>query len=239
MGLTLTVLGSSGSYPEAGRACAGFLVRSGSTTVWLDAGSGSLANLQRHVALDAVDAVVLSHEHPDHWADLSGFYVASRYYLGRDRVPVYAPEGLRDRAYYRDAPLDWRVVTDGSVVEVGDLRFGFSRTDHPPETLAARIDGGGSAMTYTADTGPGWEPARLGVGVDLVLSEATFLASGTEIPHHLSAADAGRLAAEARAGRLVVTHLQPGTDRTQCAAEASTAFGGPVAVATENEEYVL
>ncbi len=239
MGLTVTVLGSSGSYPEAGRACAGYLVRAGSTAVWLDAGSGSLANLQRHVALDAVDAVVLSHEHPDHWADLSGFYVANRYYLGRQHVPVYAPEGLRDHAYYRDAPLDWHVVTDGSVAEVGDLRFSFSRTDHPPETLAARVDGGGSSMVYTADTGPAWEPARLGAGVDLLLSEATYLASGDGIPHHLSAADAGRLAREAGARRLVVTHLQPGTDRAECAAEASAAFAGAVAVATENEEYVL
>jgi ribonuclease BN (tRNA processing enzyme) len=67
VGLSLTVLGCSGSYPGKGEACSSYLVRSGSTTVWLDAGSGSMANLQQHVGLDAVDAVVLTHEHPDHW----------------------------------------------------------------------------------------------------------------------------------------------------------------------------
>ena len=56
MGLTVTVLGSTGSYPSAEGACSGYLVRSSSATIWLDAGSGSLANLQRHVPVAEVIA---------------------------------------------------------------------------------------------------------------------------------------------------------------------------------------
>ena len=84
--LTLTVLGCSGSYPGPGQACSGYLVRSGGTTVWLDAGTGTLANLQLHVGLDQVDAIVLSHQHPDHWSDIDNFYVACKYVVQRQDV---------------------------------------------------------------------------------------------------------------------------------------------------------
>jgi len=75
--MKLTVLGCSGSYPGPGGAASGYLVEADGTRIWLDAGSGTLANLQRHIGLDAVDAVVLSHEHPDHWADIEGFHIAT------------------------------------------------------------------------------------------------------------------------------------------------------------------
>lgn len=78
-GMSLTVLGCCGSYPGPGQACSGYLVRAIGTSVWVDAGTGTLANLQRHVRLQEVDAIVLSHEHPDHWMDLTGAYVAAKY----------------------------------------------------------------------------------------------------------------------------------------------------------------
>ncbi|MBN2622032.1 MAG: MBL fold metallo-hydrolase, partial [Acidimicrobiales bacterium] len=80
--LTVTVLGSSGTYAGPGEACSGYLVRSPGATVVVDLGSGTLANLQHHVELGAVDAVVLTHEHPDHWLDLPLLRNALRYVLG-------------------------------------------------------------------------------------------------------------------------------------------------------------
>src|SRR5690606_18052010 len=111
-GLRVTVLGASGSYPGPGRACSGFLVEGGGTRVVLDLGSGALANLLAVLAarrsppeeevradaslLDDVDAVVISHQHPDHWTDLTGLRVALRYGSGRSGLPVHLTEGTRD-----------------------------------------------------------------------------------------------------------------------------------------------
>jgi ribonuclease BN (tRNA processing enzyme) len=82
--------------------------------VWVDAGNGTMANLQLHVGLHQVDAVVLSHEHPDHWSDIEGFHVACAYVIERDNVPVYAPAGLRDNLYKKFKPVfDWHQVGDG------------------------------------------------------------------------------------------------------------------------------
>ena len=79
MSLQMTVLGCSGSYPGPEGACSGYLVQGGGANVVIDLGPGSLANLQRHLALRRVDAVILTHRHPDHWTDLAGLHVALKY----------------------------------------------------------------------------------------------------------------------------------------------------------------
>ena len=232
MGLTVTILGSTGSYPSPGGACSGYLVRSSSTTIWLDAGSGSLANLQRHVDILDVDAVVLSHEHPDHTADLAGFYVACKYYRHREHVPVYAPAGVADSVYYSGDPIAWHEVTDGSRVEIGGLSMSFSRTDHPPETLAVRVEGEGRTLGYSADSGPAWSLSQLGPGLDLALCEATYLSDSEGKGQHMSARQAGLSGRAAEVGQLVLTHLQPGIDAEAIRAEGAEAFGRDVAIAT-------
>lgn len=240
MALEVTVLGCCGSYPGPGGACSGYLVRADGTTVWLDAGSGTLANLQRHVALAEVDAVVLTHEHPDHWSDLQGYWVACTYALERRGVPVYAPAGLRERLSDHVEPaFSWQVVADGHRVRIGSLDVRFSRTDHPPETLAVRVDGAGRSLAYSADTGPGWSFASLGTGIDLGLCEATYLADREGTAGHLSARQAGAMARDAGLARLVLTHVWPTVAPEATEAEASAAYGGPVELARMHETYAV
>jgi len=238
MGLNLTVLGCSGSYAAAGGACSGYLVDDGETHVWIDAGSGTLANLQRHIDLGAVDAVVLSHEHPDHWSDLEGFVNVLRYTVPRQGVPVYAPAGLRDRTYTETEPnLEWHTVADEHQVRVGSLDLFFSRTDHGPETLAVRVDGRGRTLGYSADTGPAWSLESLGPGLDLALCEATIPKEMEGTMQHLSAGEAASSAERAGVGRLLLTHLWPTLDRDQARREGAEVFGGPVDVAAVGGRY--
>lgn len=230
-GLTLTVLGASGSYPGPGQACSGYLLSEGSTRVWLDAGSGTLANLQRHISLADLDAIVLSHEHPDHWTDVEGYAVASHYVLQLPPIPVFAPAGLRKRLLTRGDALVWHEVADGAGIEVGGLRLRFHRTDHGPETLAVRVEGAGRSLGYSADTGPGWSLAALGPGLDLALCEATYLEEHEDAGGHMTARQAGMTAREAGAAALLITHLQPPVDAHAARAAAGAAFGAPVDVA--------
>ena len=238
MGMKLTILGRCGSYPGPGEACSGYLLQAGGTTLMVDAGSGTLANLQRHIHIKDVDGIFISHEHPDHWSDLTGFYVASKYYFELENIPVFAPESVRQHVYYNDAPIDWRVVTSGDEAQLGALTLRFSQTDHPPETLALRVDGAGRSFAYSADTGPRWSFSALGDGIDLALCEATYLSTdeGDKV-RHLSARQAGTMAREAGVGQLVLTHLQPGTDPDASRREGAETFGRDVAVADQNQEY--
>jgi ribonuclease BN (tRNA processing enzyme) len=245
--LRLTILGCAGSFPGPGTACSGYLVQGGGVTVALDLGPGTLANLQRHVTLADLDAVFLSHSHPDHWVDLTGLMTAWRYALRREGLPVYGTAETRSRveAVMDDlAPtVDWRPLADGDHARVGGLRLDFSATVHYVETLAMRVSDGDRTLAYSADTGPGWSFADFADGagagpVHLGLCEATHLADGErDGVLHLSARQAGAMARAAGVERLVLTHQTPGGDPEAYRAEGSGAFERPVAVARMHDVF--
>lgn len=243
MTLSVTVLGSSGSYAGAGNPCSGYLVRDGATRVWLDCGPGTLGPLQEHLDLAELDGVVVTHSHPDHCLELPVFRNALKYLLGVEGMPVYGPAGTLStvEAALGDgvAPtLDWRVVADGSTFAIGGLAFGCSQTDHPVETMAVRVeDENGRAVAYSADTGPQWSFDRFAAPIDLAICEASLPPHEEGTFQHLSARQAADRARAGAAGRLVLTHLPPGTDADARRREAEDAFGGPVEVATPGNRY--
>ncbi len=244
MGLSLTILGCSGSYAGPDNACSGYLVASDATIVWLDTGPGTLANAQRHIDLGDLDAVVLSHNHPDHYGDFPVLRNALRYYLDIEGVPAYGPaEALALTEVVIPDGIEptflWETVADGDRIEVGDLVLRFSRTDHPVETLAVRVDGDGHSLVYSADTGPGWSLEALGDGLDAVLCEVTLPASYENLAPHLSGRQAGQMAAAAGVDRLLVTHVPPTCDPAEHGRETAEAFGGPVEVVEVNRRYEL
>ena len=258
MGIALTVLGASGSYPGRDAACSGYLVQGGGANVLVDLGPGSLSNLQRHLDLGDLDAVVLTHGHPDHWTDLCGLHTAWKYLLAREGLRVWGTGSCRDMSETLTgalAPtLDWHELASDSVMVAGGLCFTFAPTQHYVETYAVRIDGpGGEVLVYTADTGPGWSAQSLMADsavfagrseaerpIDLLLAEATGLARD-ERPDflHLSARQAAALARSVDARRLLLTHLWPGNDPEDHRREAALAYGRPIEIAVTNQRYTV
>lgn len=243
--MDITVLGCSGSYPGLDCPCSGYLVRDGDLNVVVDLGPGCLASLQRHVALSDVSAIVLSHSHADHWSDLAGFHVASRYRYERLGVPVWGTGETYEIAKMMPGNLeptfDWNVTGDGDVFAIGSLQFTLERTDHYVETHAMRIESrDGGSMVYSADTGPDWSIERLGRGVDLALVEATYgTDSDAEGMKHLSARQAGEQARAAKAKRCVLTHFWPESDLAVHRRNGESAYGAPIALASPHERYQL
>ena len=239
---TVTVLGCDGSWPGPDGAGSGYLVRVGDTVLVVDAGPGTFATLQTVCDPSEVDAVVITHHHHDHWTDLFAMDTEAR--LGRRRrkspIPVYAPSRVAALAGPEHTPmLEWREITHGDRAGIGEASCAFHRTDHPEETLAVRIDGGGRALGYSADSGPAWSVDELGTGLDLLLCEATFTAEYEGTAQHLSARQAGEAARGAGARRLVVTHRWPTVDAGSVVKEAEAAFGGPVEQAMIGREFTL
>jgi len=240
-GNQLVVLGCDGSYPGPGGAASGYLVRSASTLVWVDAGPGTFANLQRQCDPRQLDAVVLSHEHPDHWTDIESFAVWARQVGRQQPTPVYAPRGLRERSYFgKDPVLAWHVVESPSEAQIGDLRCSFVATDHGPPTNAVCFEALGpttGSLGYSADTGPDWAIEQLGTGIGLMLCEATYTRVDEGRYRHLSGRQAGSMAATAAVSRLLLTHRWPSVSASEVLAEAAAAFGGPVVQAAIDATY--
>lgn len=239
MGLTLTVLGSTGSWPGPASACSGYLLRTEGGALWVDAGPGTMSNLQRHIALTDVTGVVISHGHHDHWSDLPSFEVACKWGAKRTGVPVFAPHRAAKYLSETEPGLTLTGVGEGDKAELGPFSLRFHMTDHYVPTVAVRIEAGGRVLGFTADTGPSWSPSVLGP-VDALLSEATFPASEErEGSLHLSGRQAGLAAAAACVPRLLLTHFSPTYDRVAITAEATATFPGPVEAVIDNESYVI
>jgi len=242
--MKITVLGCSGSYASAGGACTGFLVQSPKANVWLDAGPGTLANLQDYLDLSELTAIVLSHEHADHWLELPVVYNAIRHYVLCDPIPVYGTSGTlklaRSMCESIEESFRCNVIEDGDAITIGDQKWLWSRTHHYVETLASKVEVGHGSFIYTADTGPEWDVGSLGSGADLVISESTFLSEREkEKILHLSARQAGKLAARAVAGELVLSHLAPGEDKSAHLNEGRSVFDGPVSLACVGKQYII
>jgi ribonuclease BN (tRNA processing enzyme) len=231
---TLTVLGCDGSYPGPGGAASGYLVRTAAATIWLDAGSGTFARLQEVCFPWTVDAIVLSHDHPDHWSDLESFAVWARHQNAGEPHLVLAPPGLRERSYFgNDRSFDWREVEPSFRIDVHGLRCSFVATDHGPPTLAVRIEKSDALpddkpFAYSADTGPDWSVEELGDDIGLFLCEATYTKEREGDFQHLSGRQAGIMAGGAGVGDLVVTHRWPTVGADALAFEAAEAFGRAV-----------
>jgi ribonuclease BN (tRNA processing enzyme) len=246
----IRVLGSCAAWPEPGRACTGFLISDAGRHLVVDLGYGTAPRLFAAVSADRLDAVVLTHAHPDHTLDLHALLRARHYGYrgtGLPRLPVYAPPGLAevlaplegsDGAELLAATFDWREYRPGTSIALDPLRLDLVELPHYVPNVGVRVTGPEEVFAYTGDTGPDPAVARLGAGADLFAVDATFqdrpVSDVIPTPRfNLSAREAAELAARARARRLLLTHFWPGADRDRAAAEAAEHFAGPILVADE------
>ncbi|MFG2720848.1 MBL fold metallo-hydrolase [Streptomyces sp. NPDC048416] len=239
--LRLTVLGSATPYASVDNPCSGYLVSGGGTRVWVDAGSGTLAGLQRHARLDEVDAIWISHLHADHSADLLTAYYAALFADIRlsAPIPLYGPPGIADRLahFLTNGPTRSPVESafavhelhDGHRARVGAFTLTSRAVAHGVPAFAVRIESEGRSLVYSGDTAPCAGLTRLAEGCDVLLCEAeSDHAPGEGSQVHHTPEDTGDTAAAARAGRLIVTHVGRFLTPEQAVARASARYAGPV-----------
>lgn len=237
--MNLTVLGSCGAYPEPGRACSGFAVESAGFRLVLDLGYGTLSRLL-DLWPDGVNAVVITHEHPDHCADLHGLF--RMYHYGRlGRLPLYCPPGVLERLQGLEPEVALGEVFDVHPLPgahaVGPFELTGLVLPHFVPNAGVRLTSD-RVLAYTGDTGPDEALAALGRDADLFIVEATDRPGDTS-GLLMTAAEAGRWAANAGARRLMLTHFWPGNDRDTAVAAAGKAFDGEVLAATEGMSLLV
>lgn len=255
--MRVTVVGCSGSFAGPRSPASSYLVQhEAEGRTWhllLDLGSGALGALQRHLSPDVLDAVVLSHLHPDHCVDLCGLYVSRRYRPAGPlphRLPVHGPAGTAERVsmmYHglepggMQAQFDFQVVADAVPLTVGPFTVTPYVVNHPVEAYGYRVEAGGSVLAFSGDTDDCDNLTPLLAGADLALLDSAFVDGRDHTPDiHLSGSRAA--GAAVRAGgvrRLVLTHLPSWNDPEVCRAQAAAVWPGDVELARADAVYHL
>jgi ribonuclease BN (tRNA processing enzyme) len=162
-----------------------------------------------------------------------------RYYEAPDAppIPLHCPPGVLDvlRALEPEPdPATVFAVHDlATTTQLGPFAVETVELPHYKTNLGVRLTAPGVSVAYTGDSGPSPELRKLAEGTDLFISDATLQGPSPQTtPRYvMTAAEAGRGARGA--GRLLLTHFWPGSDREISVAEARQVFDGEVIAAEE------
>ena len=242
--MRLTVLGSGTAVPVPDRFPAGYLVERGASKVLVDCGPGSLRRLaQAGVSPAELDAVLLTHYHTDHCADLAAllFALRSPHLRARPPLTVYGAPGLErlveklteawpwlePKGYQLDL-VEWLPGTQ----PVADFEVTAIPIRHTAQSLGYRLrsDDGVVALSGDADTCEGL--------VDLARDADVFVCDAAapddaKIDGHLTPGLAADYAQRGGAKHLVLTHFYPECDGVDLEAQARARFDGEVTVAAD------
>ncbi len=242
--MRVTILGSGTAVPDPDRFPSGVLVEAAGQVVLVDCGPGTLRRMaQAGVGIESLSAVLLTHYHTDHTADLAALLFALRNprYTGRPPLVIRGGRGLRDLldGLYqtwrwtrpRDVALDVDEIGPGSF-SLGELLVTAVSVEHTPVSLAYRLEGDGARAAFSgdADVCPGL--AEVAADVDLFVCDSAFPAAH-RTRGHLTPALAAQAAAEARARRLCLTHFYPECDGHDLLAEAREHYSGEIVLAED------
>lgn len=231
--MTVHLLGTGSANAGPDRTTTMLAVEGAGQTVLVDCGGDAVQRLLT-AGLDpvALDAVVLTHEHPDH---ISGYplLLEKLWLLGRrDPIPVYGPRPTIEKAEalfavfntagwdgLPDRDLHGVDLTPGApVADFGGLVVHASPVDHPVPTIGLRFECDGTSLAYSCDTAPADAVVELARAADLLVHEGTGHLPGV----HSSPEEAANVAARAEAGRLVLVHAPPETPDGGLAAARET-----------------
>lgn len=248
--LELLVLGAGPAYSDKpGALGSAYLVRSGDHAIVLDLGQGTFPHLAAALEPSRLAAVIISHLHPDHFIDLIPLrhYLCRREFERPRRVRVLSPVGLDGRldgAYgqpgFAAAAFDLEQLATGELA-IGPFTVEVRAVRHSGESYACRVslDGrAGPGVVYSGDCSDPHDVQPLIRPGDTLLCEATF--GPGPVPFgmpHLDGPAVGRLAQEAGAGQLFVTHVRMGCDPARTMAAVRESYGGPARLVRPGDRF--
>lgn len=244
--MKLTALGVWGGYPTRDAGTTSYLLQSEEGfNLLVDAGSRAVTELEHELSPNDLDAIILSHYHEDHIADLG----ALRQYRQLQTVkPQILPIYGHQENEYEFSKLSLENVSEGIAYDVengtsvGPFDIQFLKTVHPVICYAMRIveRATGQVLIYTGDTGYFAELVDFSKDADILLADVYFFKDKVKMPNHLSSVEAGEIAAQANVKKLILTHLPQVGDLQVLREEAQEAAGNiPVDLAQPHMKWTV
>lgn len=242
--LKLTILGSGTCVPSLKRNAPGYLLEAGKFRALVDCGCGTLTQLEKAGAgYKELDAVFITHRHPDHSAGIFPLIQALIATPGFTRTKdlfIIAPEGFRE--YYNMtvrslmggvSPGFVRIVEIFSGLETGPFKVSAAKTVHSDDSIAYRFEHNGRAIVFTGDADYDRGLIDISKGADLLIADCSF-PDIMKVKGHLCSGECGLVAEKAGAKKLVLSHIYPADipDRDRIT-ESRAAFGGEIILAED------
>lgn len=184
----------------------------------IDAGSGSALAIENYLSVNDLNAVWLSHDHPDHSADIGVFQ--HLFFLKKPgntsgMIPVYLNENSKLwPIMMRDVTTEPRVYRIDELLEIGPFKASFIKTTHPIECAALRLEEKetGKVFVFTADSG--WQDSlvEFAKNADVLLADTNFISERGRNELHMTSTEVAQMANLAAVKHLIVTHIPPQTD---------------------------
>ncbi|AKL95839.1 beta-lactamase domain-containing protein [Clostridium aceticum] len=245
--MKLTVLGCYGPYPKAGGSCSGYLLESEETKILIDCGNGVLSKLLNYCNdLNKLDAIFISHMHPDHMSDL----MVMRYAINikqmfgklKQPIPIYLPASPQeeyDRIQYQGAFVR-NIIHEGTEISINNMKVTFKKTDHPLECYAMAFEKDNKKFVYSGDTKYFDGFIDFVKGSNLLLCEANILHKymNENVPH-LSGRQVGEIAVKADLQRVILTHFLPEISVAELLEETKEVFPHMLQIAEEGKCYFI
>lgn len=251
----LYIAGSSSAVPRPGRANSGYVVRTTSTAIGIDFGTGVFSHVRELLDVTRdLTAIVISHMHADHFFDLIPLRYALRYELKRETLlPVYLPPAgisalthiahpLKETDDFFGDVFELREYGPGTTLHIGDATLTFAPALHYIPAYAMRLVTPRGIFAFSADTAPCDSVPELAKDADLFLCEAALGPNGVEtgsVRGHCNAVEAAQMATLARAKHLVLTHYGTFADPQGLRESAASAYDGPITIADDGLSIAL
>lgn len=238
--------------PRPGSACSSYLLQTAAAAVVLDLGNGALGKLQVAIDYASLDAIVISHMHPDHFFDLVPLRYGLKYGTpsGAEPMRLWIPPGggktlaaLSElicgdpQGGFFSEVFSVREYDPSQPLAIGDVYLTFALTEHYIDAFAVRAECAGATLTYSADTAPCDAVVEHARGSAVFLCETAL---GLDVEEgergHTSAEEAGEMAQRAGVARLVLTHYPAACAPEALVAAARRRFSGPIEVANDGLE---
>ncbi len=243
--MKLTVLGSGTCIPSPVRNAPGYLLQVNNRHLLVDCGSGISRQLARAgYQCDTLDGIFLTHFHPDHCADLvaiiQALLVGTRGNAS-GRLLIGGPAAVGE--FYRSSVGEWlgpvpfpiRLLDMQRPVVFEDIQIDADPTVHTENgrSLAYRFVFRDKRMVFTGDAEYSSALAGFAAGADLLVTDCSSL-DRDKRAGHMSARDCGRLAREAKAKTVLLSHLYPAEYADQeRVMECRSEFAGTVMLAED------
>lgn len=244
--MKITPIGIWGGYPNRNEATSSFLIEEAGFRCLLDCGSGVLGAVQNYTALNEIDALIVTHYHADHIADIGVLQHAAMVGMQLKEWETPFPIYAHDRDAEEFKKLSYKDVTEGHAIRVeeklqlGPWEVSFCETDHPVYCLALRFESNGKAAVFTADSAWRNEFVGFAKGADVLVSESNLYEKYLGIiSGHMSGSQAGKLAEEAGVKQLILTHLPQYGELGEILQAAKGQFAGPIEFAEIGKVYSI